>query len=219
MNSGHGNWETMYNILRRRCYFPGMASACHQFVQQCRSCISASTRRGPSAAPTRPDIPGRLGAKLLWTHWNLDRTEVVAITAFWFVSIHSRSGRKSPPVRRHDAASVAEAFADICLRWGSPEVVRMDNGTEFSNAIVESLFQVFGTTVCIGAVRHLQSQGTAERFNRTLLTLIRKTLANSADWKQDLKLMLFYYNTRPHGSTHLPPLEAMFGWQPRSFYC
>ena len=39
--------------------FPGMASACHQFVQQCRSCISASTRRGPSAAPTRPDIPGR----------------------------------------------------------------------------------------------------------------------------------------------------------------
>ena len=42
-------------------------------------------------------------------------------------------------------------------------------------------------------------------------------LANSADWKQDLKLLLFYYNTRPHGSTHLPPMEAMFGWQPRSF--
>ena len=96
-------------------------------------------------------------------------------------------------------------------------MVRIDNGTEFSNAIVESLFQVFGTTVRTGAVRHPQSQGAAERFNRTLLTLIRKTLANSADWKQDLKLLLFYYNTRPHGSTHLPPMEAMFGWQPRSF--
>ena len=120
-------------------------------------------------------------------------------------------------MRRHDAASVAEAFADICLRWGSPEVVCMDNGTEFSNAIVESLFQVFGTTVRTGAVRHPQSQGAAELFNCTLLTLIRKTLPNSADWKQDLKWLLFYYNTCPHGSTHLPLMEAMFRWQPRSF--
>ena len=191
VNSGHGNWETMYNILRRRCYFPGMASACHQFVQQCRSCISASTRRGPSAAPTHPDIPGRP-----WCEVTLDTLELGP----------DRSGRyhcvlvcvdsftkwaEVAPLCRHDAASVAEAFVDICLRWGSLEVVRMDNGTEFSNAIVESLFQVFGTTVRTGAVRHPQSQGAAERFNRTLLTLIRKTLANSADWKQELKLLLF----------------------------
>ena len=86
-----------------------------------------------------------------------------------------------------------------------------------SNAIVASLFQVFGTTVRTGAIRHSQSQGAAERFNRTLLILIRKTLANSADRKQDLKLLLYYYNTRPHGSTNLPPMETMFGWQPRSF--
>ena len=71
VNSGHGSWETMYNILRRRCYFPGMASACHQFVQQCRSCISASIRRGPSAAPTRPDIPGRP-----WCEVTLDTLEL-----------------------------------------------------------------------------------------------------------------------------------------------
>ena len=63
-------------------------------------------------------------------------------------------------------------------------------------------------------IRSHKAQGV---INRTLITLIRKTLVNSADWKQDLKLLLFYYNTRPHGSTHLPPMETMFGWQPRSF--
>ena len=71
VNSGHGNWETMYNILRRSCYFPGMASACHQFMQQCRSCISASFRRGTSEAPTRPDIPGRP-----WCEVTLDTLEL-----------------------------------------------------------------------------------------------------------------------------------------------
>ena len=60
--------------------------------------------------------------------------EVVAITAFWFASIHSRSGRKSPP---------CVVMMRPPLLRGTPEVVRMDNGTEFSNAIVESLFQVF----------------------------------------------------------------------------
>ena len=30
-------------------------------------------------------------------------------------------------------------FVSLCCRWGPPEVVRLDNGTEFANAIVESV--------------------------------------------------------------------------------
>ena len=56
-------------------------------------------------------------------------------------------------VRAHDGQSVTEAVTKVCLKWGSLEVVRMDNGTEFVNGIVESLFRVFGTTVRTGAVR------------------------------------------------------------------
>ena len=50
-----------------------------------------------------------------------------------------------------------------------------------------------------GAVGHPQSKGAAERFNRTLLTLIRKTV-QSRDWRVDLDMLLFYYRTRPHRS-------------------
>ena len=48
------------------------------------------------------------------------------------------------PLRQHGAASVAAAFTVLCLRWGAPDVVGMDNGTEFVNAIVESLFRLLG---------------------------------------------------------------------------
>ena len=86
----------------------------------------------------------------------------------------------------------------MCLRWGAPEVVRLDNGTEFSNAIVESLFRLLGVCVNTGAVRHPQSQGAVERVNRTLLGLIRKVLDSSSNWREDLDILLHYYRNRPH---------------------
>jgi len=118
------------------------------------------------------------------------------------------------PLRRHDALSVADAFAKMCLRWGVPDVVRTDNGTEFRNAIVESLFRLYGIRVHTGAVRHPQSQGSAERFNRTLIGLIRKVLDSSTNWEADLETLLFFYRNRPHGATALSPMVAMVGWQP-----
>ena len=56
-SSGHANWQTMYKVICSRDYFPGIASACHDFVAQCSKCKAASPERGNSAAPTRSDIP------------------------------------------------------------------------------------------------------------------------------------------------------------------
>ena len=72
------------------------------------------------------------------------------------------------PLRCHDGKSVAAALVDVCSRWGPPEVIRSDNGSEF-NSIVTTLYDAFGVSVRHGAVRHPQSQGGVERFNRTLL--------------------------------------------------
>ena len=116
------------------------------------------------------------------------------------------------PLRRHDAISVGNAFTKICTRWGAPDVVRVDNGSEFANAIVVSVFGMFVARVSTGAVRHPQSQGGAERFNRTLLGLIRKVCDESgADWKDDLDVLVHLYRTRPHNTTGNPPMQAIVG--------
>ena len=94
------------------------------------------------------------------------------------------------PLARHDASPVAKAFTALCNLWGPPNVVHMDNGSEFRNALVESVFKYFGVRVKTGAVRHPQSQGTAERFNRTLLGLIRKLDDKSSSWRNDLDILL-----------------------------
>ena len=58
VNSGHGAWETMYKIIRARCYFPGIGSACYDHVKSCRSCAAANSAHGPAVPPTRASVPG-----------------------------------------------------------------------------------------------------------------------------------------------------------------
>ena len=213
--SGHAGWEAMYRMIRSRCFFPGITSACCQYVDGCTHCKSASARKGTGAPPTRADVPGRP-----WSEVTIDTLELGGDGSGKYHCVlvcvdNFTKWVEVCPLRRHDALSVASAFSTMCLRWGAPDVVRLDNGVEFRNAIVESLFRLLGVHVRTGAVRHPQSQGTAERFNRTLLTLIRKVLEDSSDWRADLDVLLFQYRNRPHGTTQLSPMIAMTGWQPR----
>ena len=33
MSTGHANWEVMYEMARKHCYFPNMASLCREFAK------------------------------------------------------------------------------------------------------------------------------------------------------------------------------------------
>ena len=212
--TGHASWETTCRFLSSRCYFPSMSSKCQEFVKQCQSCSAANAQRGSQVPPSRPETPSRP-----WSTVYMDTLELGS----------SRSGRfhcvlvmidpftkwvEVVPLKRHDAASVAAAFLSVCVRWGPPGIVRSDNGLEFRNALTHALFEAFGVVVQHGAVRHPQSQGSVERFNKTLLTIIRKTLDGADDWEDALDLLLFHYRIRPHSATKVSPMRAMYGWEP-----
>ena len=64
-------------------------------------------------------------------------------------------------------------------------------------------FKSFGVCVQHEAVGHPQSQRAVERFNRTLLMLIHKTLEQEDDWEAALDLLLFKYRIRPHNITNI----------------
>ena len=216
IQTGHAGWGATVEYLRRRCFFPGMSRRCQEFVQHCSSCVAANPRGGATVPPTRGVLPSRP-----WSCVQIDTLELggcrhdqyrcvlVCVDMFtrWVEIV---------PLRRHDAASVSAAFVSMCTRWGPPEVVRSDNGSEFVNSVMTAVYQAFGVEVRRGAVRHPQSQGMAERFNRTLLTLVRKTLEEADDWKTAIDLLLYFYRVRPHVATKLSPMEAMVGWEPNN---
>ena len=184
-------------------------------MQECISCQSANSAKGRSAQPTRPDLPGR--------PWNVVQMDTLELGSDKSGTYHCvlvcvdtfTKWVEVVPLRRHDASCVAKAFVQLCCRWGPPQIVRTDNGTEFVNAVVEAVFQKFGVQMRTGAVRHPQSQGGVERVNRTILTLLRKVLDEASDWRTELDIALYCYRVRSHTTTKVSPFVAMTGWQPR----
>lgn len=215
LQTGHGSWESSYQLLRSRCYFPDQATKMQRHVQSCGSCRAANDAGTQSALPSRPVTP--CGP---WQVVQIDTLELGPSRGRYHCVLVCcdvfTKWAEVTPLKHHNAKSVAEAFVKVCARWGAPAVVRSDNGTEFVNAIVEALLEAFGVAVKHGAVRHPQSQGAVERFNRILLTMLRKLHDESLDWKADLALFLHCYRVHPHGVLKISPAKAMLGWEPRS---
>ena len=213
--SGHGSSTVMHDMLRSRCFFSSMSEKCRQFCRECPKCCAASHRAGAGVPSTRRDIPGRP-----WSVVYLDTLELGLEKSGRYHSVlvcidDFSKWAEVVPLKRHDAQSVAKAFVSVCCRWGPPDVIRVDNGTEFQNSIVDALWRQFHIQVKTGATRHPQSQGTVERMNRTLLTMIRKVLGEADDWLSALDLLLYYYRNRPHSTTKLSPMMVMTAWQSR----
>ena len=199
--TAHGGWEATWKFLREECFFPNMAEQCRDFVDACTVCTAASPMQGPSVPPSRPvsasgpwDVVHMDTLTLGPSHDRSCSSVLICVDAFtkWAEVV---------PLERNDAVSVAAAFVQVCGRWGPPRVLRCDNGRELMNAVTRAVFEEFGVSVVNGAVRHPQSQGVVERFNRTLLTMIRKVLKSSDDWKTSIG---YYSTTTIQGSTVLP---------------
>ena len=154
INSGHASWSTMYQMIRKKCYFPKIAVACREYVSKCGQCTAANPRGGPLAAATRCDIPGRPWQEIVVHTLELGSDGHAEYhCVLMYVDVFTK-WIEVIPLRRHDAKSVAAAFTSVCQLWGAPEVVRSDDGTEFRNAIVDSLFKSMGVRVRTGAIRH-----------------------------------------------------------------
>ena len=67
------------------------------------------------------------------------------------------------------------------------------------------------TTPC-----HPQSDGTVERLNRTLLSMLATTIADHPwDWEDNLRQLCYAHNTSVHSSTGHTPFFLMFSRQVR----
>lgn len=54
-----------------------------------------------------------------------------------------------------------------------------------------------------------------ERFNRSLLQMLRSYVNDQAEWERYLPFVLFAYRTAVHASTGVTPFEMMFGRAPQ----
>ncbi|KAI5085636.1 hypothetical protein C0J45_2212, partial [Silurus meridionalis] len=101
-------------------------------------------------------------------------------------------------------------FEYYVLPNGVPETLHLDQGRQFEAEVVQTLCLLLNIKKIRTTPYHLKSDGMVERFNRTLIDQLAKTVGFDL-WRA------FVYNTTAHSSTHFTPFFLTHGreaWVP-----
>lgn len=121
------------------------------------------------------------------------------------------------PLPNQKAVTITRALINLFAIMGLPDIVHSDQGQNFESTVLKQTLDAFGIQKSHTTAYHPQGDGLVERFNRSLLQLLRTYIdKQQADWEQHLPLALYAYRTATHSSTCVSPHLLMFGREPHS---
>ena len=114
-------------------------------------------------------------------------------------------------MRNTTAQNIIKCLETMFATHGLPYSVRSDNGPQFVAVEFEGFLEYLGIKHKKGVPYWLQSNGEVERFNSTMMKVIRIAEVEKKPWKEELQKFLFQYRTTPHTVTGVSPAEMLMG--------
>ncbi len=114
------------------------------------------------------------------------------------------------PMKSIDAVHVAEELLVYCLRFGVPQEILTDQGSNFTSKLLAELYRMLHIHPIRTTPYHPQTDGLVERFNKTLKSMLRKAaISEGKDWDKMVPYLLFAYREVEQSSTGFSPFELV----------
>ena len=119
-------------------------------------------------------------------------------------------------VRKVTAQSAIKFFKGLVCRFGVPNRIITDNGTQFTSHAFMQYIEDLGSRVCFASMAHPRSNGQAERTNIEVLRGLRtKTFdrlrKSGRRWIEELPAVLWSIRTMPNRATGQTPFALVYG--------
>src|SRR6266540_2185588 len=125
---------------------------------------------------------------------------------------------KAKPVATIAAAKAKEFFQDIVIRFGVPNRIITDNGTQFTGSKFKDWCEEMGIKICYASVAHPQTNGQVERANGMVLQGIKSRVFDrlkpyAGKWAKELPSVLWALRTSPSQATGESPFFLTYSFE------
>ena len=119
-------------------------------------------------------------------------------------------------MRKVTAQSAVKFFRSIVCRFGIPNRIITDNGTQFTSRTFMQYVQDLGAKVCFASVAHPRRNGQAERANVEVLQGLKTRTFDKLQkcgrrWIDELLVVLWSLRTTPNRATGQTPCSLVYG--------
>jgi len=110
----------------------------------------------------------------------------------------------------------ANCFIELICKHGVLESLLSDQGRNFESNLFKEFLELLDVHKLRTTPYHPQCDGQTERFNKTLISMLRTFVnENQDDWDLLLNKLAFAYRTAVHRATGYTPFEMVYGRQPK----
>lgn len=217
--AAHVGQKKTVDKVRRHAYWHGWKRDVIEYVRACEVCGS-----GKGYRPWRNGLMQRMPVQQLRGPFSLLVVDAVGPL------IETERGNKYILVFADYFTRWVEAFAVAALdtitfvnvmidgvisRHGVPDQLLSDRGSNFTSDLARSLYETLGIKKLFGAAYHPQTQGLVERFNGTLMAMLKMYVNETQqDWDLYLPRVLFAYRTSFHEALGDSPFFSLYGRDP-----
>ena len=204
-HEGHQGMVRTKSRLREKVWWPNLDKQVEKLITACYPCQLVGPRPKPEPIRSTPLPQGP------WSEVAVDLLEISKKGHLLVVVDYYSKWPERAFLTKTDAGTVIKCLQSMFYTHGLPETLRSDNGPPFASREFEGFLEYLAVDHKKGIPYWPQSDGEVERFNKTLLKIIRIAQLQGKNWKGEVQDFIFQYRSTPHTVTSLSPAELLMG--------
>lgn len=212
---GHQGMDRTTSLIQDRFFWPYMRKEIEQYVLSC-TCLKQKTPARETRAPLTNIVTTQPFELVSVDFLHLDKCKGGYEYILTIIDHFSGFAQAYATTNKSGKTVADRIFNDYALKFGFPSRIHHDQGGEFENHLFSQLSKYSGVTGSRTTPYHPQGNGKCERFNRTLLQMLRTlTDTEKTNWKHYLNKLIFAYNCTRSEVTGFSPFYLLYGRSPR----
>ena len=208
-----GTAKTLDRVLQH-FYWPGINKTVKDYCRSCDVCQKLGKGNRKAIAPLQP-IPlvtkpfSSIAIDIVGPLPKCKDSENRFILTILDLCTHYP---EAIPLKRHTAKDVAQALITVFSRFGFPDEILSDLGTDFQSELMQIFLYEFKIKQIRTSPYHAMTNGACERLNGTMKSMLSAVCNKYTDnWDLALPWVLFAYREVPVATLGCSPFELLYG--------